>query len=359
MEQKTMMALRYHEPGQYSLDEAPVPKLINPTDAIARVTLSTICTSDVHMVHGHIPTVNEAIKAAGPRIVGHEFCAEVVQVGEAVRNFKAGDRVHVKAGIECHECAMCKLGMPTFCAQGGVFGTSRYDGCQAEYVRIPFADATMIHIPQGLTEEDVLLLSDMLGTAWFGIKNAGLSPGQSVAVIGVGPVGQSVCLLASKVFGAKQVIAVDLIESRVNAALQAGVADIGIVAGKEDVAAKIAAATGGVGVDATIETAGNQEAMNTAFAATRINGVVSTVSVFAQPLTVPFNQIVYKNLSIKMGIQKLEGVEELLALLQKGIIDTKYILTHRAPLNDIMKGYEVFGNHEDGCIKWVVTPYER
>ena len=359
MDPQTMKALRFHEPGKYSLDEVPVPQLINPTDAIAKVTLSTICTSDVHLVHGHIPTVNEAIKAAGSRIVGHEFCAEVVEVGEEVKNFKAGDRVHVKAGVECHECTMCKLGMPTFCAQGGVFGTSRYDGCQAEYIRIPFADATMLHIPEGLKEEDVLLVSDMLGTAWFGAKNADLKPGQTVAVVGVGPVGQCACILASKVFGAKKVIAIDTIDSRIEAAVQVGVADVGINANDPDLAKKVAEATGGIGVDVTIETAGVQAAMDMAFEITRINGVVSTVSVFAQPISVPFQKIVYKNLTIKMGIQKLDGVDEIMELIKEGKIDTKYLLTHKASLNDIMKGYEVFGNHEDGCIKWVVTPYER
>lgn len=358
MEKKMMKALRYHEPGKFSLDDVPVPQILEPTDAIARVTLSTICTSDIHLVHGHIPTVNEAVKA-GSRIVGHEFCAEIIAVGDAVKDFKPGDRVHVKPGVECHECTMCKLGMPAFCAQGGLFGGSRHDGCQAEYIRIPFADGTMIHIPEGLKEEDVLLLGDMLGTAWFGVKNAELSPGQTVAVVGVGPVGQCACILASKVFGAKTVIAIDLIDSRIEAALRAGVADVGINPIKDDIASKIAEATGGLGVDVTIETAGTQEALNTAFAATRTNGMVSTVSVFSQPLTVPFQQIVYKNLTIKMGIQKVEGMEEMLDLIKKGTIDTKYLLTHKAPLNDIIKGYEVFGSHTDGCIKWVVTPYEK
>jgi alcohol dehydrogenase len=356
MDQMTMKALRYHAPGQYSLDDVPVPQLINSTDAIAKVTMSTLCTSDVHMVHGHIPSVTESLKG-NPRIVGHEFCAEIVEVGKEVKNFKVGERVHSKPGVECHECTMCKLGMPTFCAQGGVFGTSRHDGCQAEYIRIPFADDTLIKIPDGLNEEDVLLVGDMLATAWFGVKNAQLSAGQTVAVIGVGPVGQCACILASKVFGAK-VIAIDPISSRLDAALKAGVADIGIIAGKEDVAGKVTAATGGLGADATIDTAGTQESMNIAFAATRVNGVVSTVSLFAQAITVPMQLIVFKNLTIKMGIQKCDGLEEIMELIKAGKIDTKYLFTHKAPMNDIMKGYEVFGNHQDGCIKWVVTPFE-
>lgn len=358
MDQTTMKALRYHEPGKYSLDDVPVPKIINATDALVKVTLSTICTTDVHMVHGHIATVNAFLNGS-PRIVGHEFCAQVVEVGEAVKNFKPGDRVHVKAGAECHECTMCKLGMPTFCDHGGVFGTSRYDGCQAEYMRIPFADATMIPIPEGLNEEDVLLVSDMLGTGWFGCKNADLQPGQTVAVVGAGPVGQCTCILASKVFGAKKVIAIDTIDSRIEAAVQNGVADLGINASDPDLGKKIAAATGGIGVDVTIETAGVQSSLDMAFEITRINGIVSTVSLFAQPLTVPFQKIVYKNLTIKMGVQKLDGVDEIFELIREGKIDTKYLLTHKAPLNDIMKGYEIFGNHEDGCIKWVVTPYEK
>lgn len=357
MDQNTMKALRYYAPGKYGLDDVPVPQIINPTDAIARVTLSTLCTSDVHMVHGHIPSVTESLKG-NPRIVGHEFCAEIVAVGAEVKNFNVGERVHSKPGVECHECTMCKLGMPTFCAQGGVFGTSLHDGCQAEYIRIPLADDTLIKIPEGLVEEDVLLLGDMMATAWFGVKNAELNPGQTVAVIGVGPVGQCACILASRVFSAR-VIAIDAIASRLDAALQAGVAEIGLNVTTDDVAGKIAAATGGLGADATIDTAGTQESMNTAFAATRVNGIISTVSLFSQAISVPMQLIVFKNLTIKMGIQKCDGLDEMMELIKTGKIDTKYLLTHRAPLNDIMKGYEVFGNHQDGCIKWVVTPFER
>ncbi len=358
MEQKTMKALCYYGPGKYSLDDVPVPHIIEPTDVIAKVTLSTICTSDIHIVHGHLASVNEQVKAK-PKIVGHEFIAEVVELGAAVKGYKPGDRVIVKVGIECLECAMCKIGIPTFCANGGCFGASGPDGCQAEYIRIPLAEHHMIPIPAGLTEEDVLLLSDMLCTAWFGVKNANIRPGQSVAVFGAGPVGQCVCILAKKVFGAKTVIAVDPIQSRLEAAIKAGVADVGINVGSDDATKKILELTGGLGVDATIETAGSQASFEAALDTTRCNGVVSTISIFAQPIMVPMQKIVYKNLDIKMGIQKCDGIEEMLQLIKEGKIDTKYLLTHRAPLNDIMKGYEVFGNHEDGCIKWVVTPYER
>lgn len=254
---------------------------------------------------------------------------------------------------------MCKLGMPTFCLNGGVFGTSKFDGCQAEYARIPLADGTLIKIPEGLSDEDVLLLGDMLATAWFGLKNAPVSPGQTVAVIGLGPVGQCTCLLASKVFGARKVVAVDVLEDRIKLALQAGVADVGINAAAGDAVEKIKEATGGLGVDVSVETAGTLESFDMALGATRTKGIVSTVSLFAQAFTVPMNLIIYKGLTIKMGMQSCEGVDEMLELIKAGKIDPKYLLTHKAPLNDILKGYETFGNHQDGCMKWVVTPYER
>jgi alcohol dehydrogenase len=141
--------------------------------------------------------------------------------------------------------------------------------------------------------------------------------------------------------------------------MDAGVADVGINAAADDPVEKIKQATGGLGVDVCIETAGTPESFNMALGATRTRGIVSTVSLFAQAFTVPMNLIIYKGLTIKMGMQSCEGIDEMMELIQAGKIDTKYLLTHKAPLNDIMKGYEVFGNHQDGCMKWVVTPYER
>ena len=357
MEQKMMKALVYHEPNNYSLTDVPVPLILEPTDVIGKVTLAAICSSDIHTVKGEVPST------VFPKTIGHECCVEIVETGSAVRNYKTGDRCVIKPGSHCGKCLMCRLGLLALCENGGVFGSiGRLEGCHAEYIRIPVADmeGQMYKIPEGMKEEDVILLPDMLATAWFGLNNAQFSEGQSLAVIGVGPVGLSTCLLAKKMFGARQVIAVDLLQYRLDIALKEGIADVIVNSTTDDVAQKFRQLTGGLGVDATIETPGCEETMALAAAITRPGGIVSTVAIFAEPIVkLPMVEMIIKNQQLKMGIQVCEGVSDILESIKAGIIDTKFMLTHRAPLNEIMKGYEVFGNRQDGCIKWLITPYQR
>lgn len=349
---ETMKALVFYEPGKYGLADVPVPRLIEPTDVIAKVTLAAICTSDIHIVHGHVPSVPN-------RIMGHEFCAEVVEVGSAVQKLKVGDRCMVLPGASCFQCSMCKAGMFIFCEKAGMFGGGLLDGSQAEYLRIPWADRCMFPIPAGLTEEDVILLPDMLATAWFGIKNAELQEGQSVAIIGVGPVGQCACLLAKKAFGAQQVIAIDTLQDRLDLALKEGNADMVINPTTEDAAQKLIEVTDGAGVDCVIETPGFKQTLNLALTIAKPNGIISTVGVIGAPLEINMQDVIFKNLTIRGGLQKCEGVVDMMKMIYKGKIDTKFMLTHRAPLNDIEKGYDIFGNQKDGCMKWLITPYER
>lgn len=355
MEQQTMKALVYEEPHKYGLMDVPVPKIIEPTDVIGKVTLAAICTSDIHIVHGEVSS------AVAPRIIGHEFCIEIVEVGAEVKSVKKGDRCVVKPSASCGECMMCKLGVRSACVKGGIFGTT-VDGCFAEYIRVPFADqkGELYLIPDGLDEESVILLPDMLGTGYYACKLAEIKPGQTVAVIGVGPVGQSACLLAKKVFGAKKVIAIDILQNRVDLALKAGVADVGINPVTDDIAAIIKEATGGMGVDCTIEGAGAAQTMAMAASITRIGGIVSTISFFDdQYVGIPMNEMLIKGQKLHFGIQTQEGVSEMMQMIREGKIDARFITTHRAPLNDIMKGFDVFGKRQDGCVKWLVTPYQK
>lgn len=351
MSQKTMKALVYHGPNNISLSDVMMPTLQKPTDVIGRVTLSTICTSDIHIAKGHIPLVEP------PRILGHEFCIEIVEKGDAVVGFEIGQHVHVTPLSFCGECPNCKSGRIGRCINGGGFGIYS-DGCQAEYIRVPNANSCLIPIPDGLSEEDVLLVGDMLATAWFGIKKANVQQGQTVAVVGLGPVGFCSCMLLKKAFGCR-VIAITRKQESLNVALKEGIADETVNASDPKMLQKVMALTNEKGADVVIETAGTSATLNNACAIAKYEGCVSTVSVFDAPVEMPMNQLVYKNLNICMGIQRAEGVPEIFKLIKDGTIDTKFILTHKAPLNDIIKGYDVFGGKSDGCIKWVVTPYER
>lgn len=356
MEQKTMKALVYHEPNKYSLTDVPVPQILKPTDAIGRVTLAAICTSDIHTVRGEIPATPY------PKTMGHECCVEIVEVGSDVKKFKPGDRCVARPGGSCYECVMCKMGLLALCLEGGVYGSiGPLEGCHAEYLRIPFADmdAQLIKIPEGLDEEDVILLTDMLATAWFGIKNTDLKPGQTVAVVGAGPVGQCACLLAKKVFGASQVIAIDVLQDRLDLAVKSGNADFGFNSKTDNIAEKVMGVTG-LGVDAVVETAGFSETIAMSVSIIKPAGILSTVAIPSEPtITLPFLEMVIKDIKFRMGVQLQDGVPEMLEMIKEGKIDTSFMLTHKAPLNDIMEGYEVFGNHKEGCIKWLITPYER
>ncbi|CFY08572.1 Polyketide synthase, enoylreductase [Syntrophomonas zehnderi OL-4] len=357
MSAATMKALVYQGPNNFSLMDVPMPKILAPTDVIGKVTLAAVCSSDIHMAQGDLPNTPT------PRIMGHEFCIEITEVGSDVKKFKVGDRCVVKPGAHCEECLMCRMGLVALCENGGVFGSNgKLEGGHAEYVRVPWADQeNQLHkIPEGMSEEDIILAPDMLATAWFGIANTQLQPGQSLAVIGVGPVGLSTCLLAKKVFGAGKVIAVDIAQYRLDLAVKEGIADYVINPATDDVAQKFLEITGGLGVDATVETTGLETTMAMAVSATRPGGIVSTVAIFSDMLVkLPLVEMIVKNQQLKMGIQVNDGVPEMIDLIKQGKLDTKFMLTHRAPLNDIINGYEVFGKQQDGCIKWLVTPFEN
>jgi len=353
MLQQTMKALVYHGPNNFSLDNVPMPQIIDPKDVIGKVTLAAICTSDVHMVHGHLHGV------LTPKIVGHEFCVEIVETGSDVKHLTPGTRCVVHPGVYCGQCKMCKSGMPALCEKHGIFGIGELEGSQSEYVRIPQAESFCEPIPEGLTDEDVILVPDMLATGWFGVKNAKVDNTKTIAVIGVGPVGMSACLIAKKIFAAQKVIAIDLLQERLDILLENNVVDAVINSSTENVKQRILELTNGVGVDATIESGGVQQTFELATRITKIGGIVSTVAVFSKPLMVPMEKIYAKNLTIKMGIHKGEGISEMIQQIREGNLDAKFMLTHKKPLNDILEGYEVFGHQKEGCVKWAITPFER
>ncbi|KLU61657.1 alcohol dehydrogenase [Peptococcaceae bacterium CEB3] len=352
MLQKTMKALVYRGPNRYGLEDVPTPQITNPNDAIGRVTLAAICTSDIHLVRGNLPNVSV------PKIVGHEFCAEIVETGSSVKRLKPGTRCVVRPAAACGTCKMCRSGMPALCEKYGIFGLGQLEGAQAEYVLIPQADRVCDPIPPGLQEEDVILVPDMLATGWFGVKNAEANSEKTIAIIGVGPVGMSACLIAKSIFGVKKVIAIDLLSERLDLLLKNHVVDIAINSGSQDVNLIIREITNGVGVDATIESGGVESTFALAAEITKMGGIISTVAVFSKPLMIPMEKMFAKNLTVKMGVHRGEGISEMIRKIQEGQLDARFMLTHEKPLNDILEGYDIFGQQRDGCVKWAVTPYE-
>lgn len=344
-----MKAVVYHGPNDIRLDEVPTPKLIEPTDAIVRVTLSTICGTDIHIQHGGMPAVKPGT------VIGHEFCGEVVEIGPGVKKVKPGDKVAVSCVTQCGSCFYCLRGEYSQCTTGSWIFGYLIDGCQAEYVRVPYADTGLHVIPEGLTEEDVLFIGDILSTGYFGAEAGEIQPGDTVAVIGAGPVGM--CAMAtSRLWGPAQVVAVDTNEHRLQVALDQGIADVAINPAKEDAVAKIRALTCGRGADVTIEAVGVTPTYNLALEAVRPAGVVSMIGVFEQPQELKMNEYWIKNISLKMGLVNANHLPRLIDLIQKGKLDMRFLQTHKAPLNDIMEGYDVFGKKKDNCLKWVVTP---
>jgi alcohol dehydrogenase len=316
------------------------------------VTTSTICGTDIHIWHGGMPEVE------APRILGHEFCGEVVEAGPAVRNVKVGDQCAVSCVTQCGECFYCVRGMYSHCTTGSWIFGYMIEGCQAEYVRVPHANLGCHIIPEGLTDDDVLLVGDILSTGYLGAENAKIEPGDTVAVMGTGPVGMC-AMMTAKLWGPARIIAVDLNQSRLDFAVKNGIADMGINSGEVDAVEKIREITDGRGADRTIEAVGAKGTYELALEAVRAGGNVSMLGVYEQPQELKMNELWIKNINISMGLVNANRIPELIRLIQLGKIDTKFLYTHRKPLNDILEGYDIFGGKKDNVLKWIVTPYER
>ncbi len=350
--QATMKALVCRTGGKIELTDRPVPEIQAPTDAVVQVTLSTICTSDLHIIHGAVP------RAVPDTVLGHEFVGVVTQVGDAVQNLRPGDRVAANCVTHCGECWFCRRGYVNNCAHGGWELGCRIDGCQAEYVRVPYAATSLNKIPDVLSDRAALLTGDILSSGYFGARLCEIHPGDTVAVIGAGPVGQC-AMMCARLFGAGKVIALDIDSARLRMALEHGAADVGIDPEQEDAAAAVLRETEGRGADGVIEAAGGENTFQMAWQIARPNAVVALVAMYEKPQSLPLERMYGKNLIFKTGGVDSAYCDELLEHLASGRLDTQFLLTHQGPLNDILAGYRTFADKSSGCMKWVVTPYER
>ena len=348
---ESMMALVCREGGALSLEERPVPQLQGDRDAVVKVTLSTICTSDLHIRRGAV------LRAVPGTVLGHEFVGVVTQAG-ARTGLHPGDRVAANCIIFCGECWFCRHGYINNCERGGWELGCRIDGCQAEFVRVPFADQGLTRIPDGVTDENALFLGDILASCYFGAELLGIRPGDTVAVIGAGPVG--LCAMAcARLFGAAQIVALDLDENRLEVAQRQGLCDAVVHPGKEDAPAAIRQMTPHSGADGVVEAAGGADTFQLAWQLARPNATVALVAMYEQDQCLPLPAMYGKNLTFRTGgVDAVHG-ERLMGLLAAGKLNTDFLITHRAPLNDILEGYRVFEHRLDGCLKWAVTPYQH
>lgn len=340
-----MKALVYHGPGNKAWEDVPDPKLDAPTDAIVKVDLTTICGTDLHILKGDVPAVTDG------RILGHEGVGTVIEVGDDCSKVKVGDRVIISCISKCGECDYCKRGMPSHCQTlggiGWVFG-HLIDGTQAEMIRVPFADNGLIPLPDDVTDEQGVMLSDILPTGYeIGVLYGAVSEGDVVAVVGAGPVGLASVMTAGTQ-GASRVIAVDGDPFRLELARSFGATDTVNIGEVDDVVGALKAmSTDGLGVDVAIEAVGIPATFSTALDAIRPGGHVANVGVHGAAVSFPIERDWINNITITTGLVNATTAEELLAGIQQGQLAPEKYVTHRFALDDILEAYDVFANASD------------
>ncbi len=345
-----MKALVYHGPNDARWDEVPDPELIDPTDVIASVEATTICGSDLHILNGDLPEVE-----AG-RILGHEAIAIVEQVGSSVRNLKPGSRILVSCISACGGCRFCREGRFGQCLGGGgwILGHN-IDGTQAEKVRVPFADNSTYPVPAGISDEEFLMLADILPTAYeIGVLNGRVSPGDVVAIVGAGPIGLS-AIVGSHLFSPSHVIAIDLADSRLEAAKLFG-ADVVVNNGREDPVAIVRGLTGGLGADVAIEAVGTPRTFELATELIRPGGHVANIGVHGAPATLHLESLWTRDVTITTGLVDTYSTPMLSRLMAAGQLDAARFATHHFTFEEFTAAYDVFSRApETGALKVVLT----
>ena len=348
-----MKAMVFKNVGRIVLEDVPRPKIIEPLDAIIRVTHSCICGSDLHILKGGL--------AMEPgNIVGHEFIGVVDEVGDYVTQFKPGDKVLVKAGFRCEVCEECRTNQP-LCSEIGLFGNTKnaggIDGGQAEYVRVPLANNTLIKKPDDLSEESLMFVTDILSTGYYAAEKGNIEPGDSVAIFGCGPVG--ICALAcAQLYGPSRVYAVDMKAERLQLAEQYGA--IPINASQVKAHRKIRELTDGSGVNVAIEAVGEPATLIGCLKSVKMRSHISIVGSFSKPVEFPMHKISLTQKTITMGspFNMAEYIPKLIGLIRSGRIDMTPLITHTLPLSEGEKAYEMLDKQLDGVMKIVLKPGE-
>jgi alcohol dehydrogenase len=344
-----MKALVYHGPGRRTWEEVSKPAIQDDTDAIVRVDAVTICGTDLHILKGDVPKVTDG------RILGHEAVGTVEQVGTGVKNVKPGDRVLVSCITSCARCRFCREGRYGQCLGGGGWILGHLiDGTQAEYVRVPFADTSTHPVPDGVSDEQVLMVADILPTGYeVGVLNGQVRPGDVVVIVGVGPIGLA-AIVGARLYSPSHIVAIDLAESRRDAAKQFG-ADVVVDPAREDAIAVVGDLTDGLGADVAIEAVGSPAAFELTASLARPGGHVANVGVHGEPSTLHLEQLWIKDVTITTGLVDTYSTPTFLRLLRGHQLDATSFVTHHFALDEFMQAYDVFGNPaETGALKVVL-----
>ncbi len=344
-----MKALVYHGPGKKSWEEKPKPTIKESTDAIIKISKTTICGTDLHIMKGDLPEVTDG------RIIGHEGVGIIEEVGSAVSNFKKGDHVIISCITSCGKCEYCKKGMYSHCEKGGWILGYMIDGTQAEYVRIPYADNSLYHIPEGADEEALVMLSDILPTGFeCGVLNGQVKPGDVVAIVGAGPIGIA-ALLTAQFYTPAEIIMIDIDVNRLNVATTFGATHT-INSATENVVEKLMSLTNGKGVDTAIEAVGLPATFEMCEAIVGVGGHIANIGVHGKSVTLHMETLWSRNITITTRLVDTVTTPMLFKTVQSKKLDPKKLITHRFKLDQIIEAYDTFEHAaKEKALKVILT----
>lgn len=332
-----MKALIYESVGNKSLQDRPIPEILEPLDAIIKITKTTICGTDLHILKGDVPSCSPG------RILGHEGVGIVDKIGSAVTNFEVGDHVLISCITACGKCEYCRKLMYSHCKTGGWILGNKIDGTQAEFVRIPYADTSLYPIPEGSDEDALVMLSDILPTGFeCGVLNGRVKPGSVVAIIGSGPIGLA-ALLTAQFYSPSEIIVVDLEDNRLEVAKRFG-ASISINSSKENVIDQIMKLTNLRGVDTAIEAVGIPATFELCEKIIAPGGIIANIGVHGVKADIYLESLWDRNITITTRLVDTESTAMLLKLVQSNKLDAKLLITHQFKLENILDAYKAFEN---------------
>jgi alcohol dehydrogenase len=332
-----MRALVYHGPGEKSLDDRPMPVLVDADDAIVRVSYTTICGTDLHILKGDVPTCEPG------RILGHEGVGVIERIGTAVSTFKPGDHVLISCITSCGKCPPCRRGMYSHCETGGWILGNKIDGTQAQYVRIPHADTSLYPIPDGSDEAALVMLSDILPTGFeCGVLNGKVQPGASVAIVGGGPIGLA-ALLTAQFYSPATIIVLDRDENRLAVAKRFGATDC-INIDTTDPVAAVMRLTANAGVDCAIEAVGAPASFQLCESLVAAGGTIANIGVHGTKVDLHLESLWDRNIAITTRLVDTVSTPMLLRTVAAGKLEPEALITHRFSLNDVLSAYDTFAN---------------